>query len=50
MTPVSQLRGPSREQLAWPFDSPHGKYAAALDTFAAETAQPAIGRAIPLRE
>ena len=36
MTPVSQLRGPSREHLAWPFfDSRHGEYAAALDAFAA---------------
>ena len=36
MTPVSQLRGPSREHLAWPFfDSRHAEYAAALDAFAA---------------
>ena len=36
MTPVSQLRGPSREHLAWPFfDSRHSEYAAALDAFAA---------------
>jgi acyl-CoA dehydrogenase len=36
MTPVSQLRGPSREHLAWPFfDFRHGEYAAALDAFAA---------------
>ena len=36
MTPVSQLRGPSREHLAWPFfDARHGEYAAALDAFAA---------------
>jgi len=36
MTPVSQLRGPSREHLAWPFfDSRHTEYAAALDAFAA---------------
>ena len=35
MTPVSQLRGPSREHLAWPFfDSRHSEYAAALDAFA----------------
>ena len=28
MTPVSQLRGPSREHLAWPlFDSRHSEYA-----------------------
>src|SRR5258705_8274311 len=36
MTAVSQLRGPSREHLAWPFfDSRHGEYAAMLDAFAA---------------
>src|SRR5438445_4119693 len=36
MTSVSQLRGPSREHLAWPFfDSRHAEYAAALDAFAA---------------
>ena len=36
MTPVSQLRGPSREHLAWPFfDSRHSEYVAALDAFAA---------------
>ena len=36
MTPVSQLRGPSREHLAWPFfNSRHSEYAAALDAFAA---------------
>ena len=35
MTPVSPLRGPSREHLAWPFfDSRHSEYAAALDAFA----------------
>ena len=37
MTPVSQLRGPSREHLAWPFFDPrHGDYATALDAFAAD--------------
>src|SRR3954466_13585965 len=37
MTPVSRLRGPSREHLAWPFfDSRHSDFGAALDAFAAE--------------
>jgi acyl-CoA dehydrogenase len=36
MTRVSQLRGPSRQHLAWPFfEARHGDYAAALDVFAA---------------
>jgi len=47
MTTVSQLRGPSREHLAWPFfDSRLVKYAATLDAFAAETAQAVIDRAV----
>jgi len=49
MTPVSQLRGPSREHLARPFfDSRPSKYAAALDAFAAETAQAVIDRAVQM--
>lgn len=49
MTPVSQLGGPSRERLAWPFfDSPRSKYAATRDAFAAGTAQSVIDRAVKM--